>query len=273
MKNYILAAVVAMLGLINTAHAEEVLFLSPTRILLNDTKKVAVINVTNLSDIQRTYTVTSENIVMTPEGTTTGKDNFEYSAKRHIRFVPREFTVNPGQRQAIRIMSRLPADTADGDYHCHIGFEEDVSKRKAPDVDGVIHKGQAGIAAPIAYSAMIPVVISHGKVTSKVTMGEPSVKKDPKKPGIYVITMKLTREGNGQGLGVFEFVYTQPDGKTVQLGKRSTAHIYRELKERTYSYDLKLPDGVPSGGTVRISLFNDYDSDKPLQSSSLKIPQ
>jgi len=111
------------------AHADKVLFFTPTRVVLNDTDKVEVMNITNLSQITRAYKISFQDQVMTYEGYTTSVDNFEYSAKRMLRFVPREFTLEPGERQTVRIMTRIRPDTKEGEYHTHVRFLEDVSQR------------------------------------------------------------------------------------------------------------------------------------------------
>jgi len=43
--------------------------------------------------------------------------------------VPREFTLKPGERQTVRIMARIGSNVAEGDYHTHVRFLEDVTKR------------------------------------------------------------------------------------------------------------------------------------------------
>ena len=71
--------------------AETVLFISPSRVFLNDHEKTAVINVTNTSEVARSYKLNIANLIMTPKGVTSEVDTFDYSAKRMLRFVPRKF--------------------------------------------------------------------------------------------------------------------------------------------------------------------------------------
>ena len=67
---------------------------------------------------------------MTEEGVTAPVESFDLSAKRMIRYVPRQFTLAPGERQTVRVMSRIGPQTEDGEYHTHLRFLEDVTQRK-----------------------------------------------------------------------------------------------------------------------------------------------
>lgn len=80
---HIITIFLLLFGLIPSyAQASEVIFVSPTRVDLNDKTKVVVMNVTNVSDITRSYKVGIRNVVMTENGSTTTVDDFPYSAKK-----------------------------------------------------------------------------------------------------------------------------------------------------------------------------------------------
>ena len=130
-KRLFIAAVVAGIGLTSVAVlADKVLFFTPTRVLLNDLDNVELINITNLSPLTRAYQVRAQDLIMTEEGVTAPVESFDLSAKRMIRYVPRQFTLAPGERQTVRVMSRIGPQTEDGEYHTHLRFLEDVTQRK-----------------------------------------------------------------------------------------------------------------------------------------------
>lgn len=241
------------------ARAEKVLFFSPTRIELSDRDKVATINVTNLSEIARAYNITAEDFMMTPEGVTRPVETFDYSAKRMIRFVPKSFELQPGQSQTVRVMARYRPDTQDGQYHSHLRFLENISKRAEINEERISGNG-ASMKAPLSYAAAIPVILTKGTVETTVGMKDVKLKKTS--GGRYSVTMKLTREGNGQGTALIDTEYFSPSGETIKATVRRTIHIYRELSERKYEYDFEMPDGVSvkAGGKIKIKLFNDSGS-------------
>lgn len=272
MKKIFYVLLIAIIGssiFAGFSYADKVLFFTPTRVLLNDDKKVEVMNISNLSGIARAYKVTFQDQVMTAEGYTTPVDNFEFSAKRLLRFVPREFVLQPGDRQTIRIMSRLRPDTADGEYHTHIRFLEDVSRRN--EINPERQQGEATIAAPLAYEALIPAVISHGSV--KTTMDIKDAKISKAANGEYAISLMLTRQGNGQGVAHVVTQYVAPDGSVTTVTPRRTVYIYRETNARKKDYNFTLPADLPKGGKLQITLHDSKIKDAPtLKKITLALP-
>ena len=238
--------------------AEKVMFFTPTRVLLDDKKRVEVMNISNLSNITRAYKISFQDQVMTYDGVTTSVDNFEYSAKRMLRFVPREFTLAPGERQTVRIMSRLRPDTQAGDYHTHIRFLEDVSKRKEnnpPQADQA-----ASISAPLAYEALIPAIVSHGRVESSIGLKSAGIT-NVAGAGNYKVDLILTRSGNGQGVAYVDTHYVAPNGTMTALTPRRTVYLYREIDERVKDYEFSIDADLPPGGGVKVTLYDSPSSD------------
>ena len=65
------------------ALSDSILFVSPTRVTLDKEERVAIVNVTNQSDIIRAYNVEMNDLKMTADGITTpAEDGFKYSLKK-----------------------------------------------------------------------------------------------------------------------------------------------------------------------------------------------
>ncbi len=246
------------------AHAEKVLFFSPTRLHLSDRDKVATVDITNLSGIARSYTVSIEDLVMNSEGVTQPVETFDYSARRMLRFVPRSFVLQPDQRQTVRVMVRFPPEAADGQYHSHLRFLENVSERAEINKDRENMTG-AAIHAPLSYAAAIPVIVSKGAIDVKIGMKDLRVLRDPK-TGLYNVSLKITREGNGQGTAYLDTEYISPSGQPVTASVRRTVYIYREISERGKMYEITLPEGskFEKGGKIKVSLYDKPDSGSPV---------
>ncbi len=241
---------------LNTARAETALFVAPTRVEINDQNPVQEIRVTNMSTIARSYNLSIQNIIMNTNGQTTRVDNFDYSAKRMIRFVPRHFDVPPGGKQIVRIMARFPKDKADGEYHAHLEFLENIQKRAELNKDIQTPENRARMNAQISYVTAIPIITSKGEI--KTEIGMKNLKLNTDKNGNPEISMILTRSGNGQGNTYIEAEYISPDGSETKAAVRRSVVVYREINERQHSFALELLDAptLKKGGQIKVKLYN-----------------
>lgn len=255
-------------------HAETVLFFAPTRVVLSDEKPVQEIRITNMSSIARAYRISLEDLMMSEDGNIDRVDNFEFSAKRMLRFVPRKFEVQPGERQVIRVMARYPKGTEDGDYHAHLEFLEDVSKRlELNKIDENDPKARARMQAQISYMTAIPVVLSKGKVSSVIEMSDLRLEKN--EGGQASLFFSLLRSGNGQGNALIEADLLTPDGRMKKAASRRFVPVYRELDKRNHSFVLEQlkPEDFVSGSKIKITLFDQRVSEtEAIKTYEVSIP-
>lgn len=256
----------------NAGLAQEILFVSPTRIELSGDKRVQTVNVTNLSDLALAYVISLQDLVMTENGGTVAVDQFEYSAKRMVRFVPRRFELQPGQRQTIRVMARVRKGTPEGQFHSHMRFLEDLTKRAALNKERPVKQGTASMAAQISYAALIPLEVSHGEVRSATMLQDARIARTA--DGRYDLTLEVTREGNGQGKGYLDVEHLAPDGVTSTLTSHRTINVYRELDELRPTIPITLPEGAAPGGEFKISFLKERGGDaQPVKEIRLPVPE
>jgi hypothetical protein len=72
----------------NAQLESSILFVAPHRIVIASHERIAVINVANKSNEILRYDLAMIDQVMNDQGLTQRRDNFEYSARRMLRFVP-----------------------------------------------------------------------------------------------------------------------------------------------------------------------------------------
>lgn len=252
--------------------AETILFFAPTRIEISDKSPVQEIRVTNMSSIARSYTISTENIIMSTNGVTARVENFDYSARRMIRFVPNQFEIKPGQRQIIRIMGRFAPDTADGEYHVHLNFLENLRRRDELNKTDSAPDNKAVAQAEIAYSTSIPIIVTKGEVKTDLTMSD--LKLGQNADGQPELSMVLGRSGNGQGNAFVEAHYIAPDGSEVMAGVRRSVYVYREIDRRDYSFVLELlnQEQLQKGGKIKVDLYNkNVSTDKPIDTAFIPV--
>lgn len=227
------------------AHADNLLAIAPLRLILTDVKPSDMLMLTNRSDATRTYKIVVEDQVMTPSGSIIQQDGFAYSAKRMLRFMPRQVTLGPGQRQNIRVMASAPADLATGDYHSHMIFEE-----QKPEPTGDAANAQLKVAMESVYSVGIPVIVQHGTVDSSLKIGGAVM---ASKNGRAIVNVTMLRTGNAEASALVQVV---DKASSAAVGQSRMLHMYREVE--TMEMDMALPaDGSANGKALSVRLVND----------------
>lgn len=253
--------------------AKSILFFAPMRLDLSQDKPISEMRVTNTSKLALSYNVSVENLAMSEDGVTYRVDDFEYSAKRMLRFVPRQFDLEPGKTQIVRVMARIPNDVEDGEYHSHIEFLENVKRRGVINETGEkSYIERAEINAQLSYSAAVPITVSKGNVSTQLEMQ--NVKLEKLASGGLKANFDIHRSGNGQGNLYLEADYIAPDGSVTSAATRRTVYVYREIDVRKHSFILNLLDreALPSAGQINVKLYNrDISEDEPVQEVVLPL--
>lgn len=229
----------------------------PTRIVLNDTKRVADISLRHMGTKPARYKISlvfyrmkADGSMLLVEKPETSVRPEEHSALKLIRFSPRSVALTPNNEQVVRIMYAGPKDLADGDYRAHIYFEpldepEDDSQAGGKEKKAVTMHLQAKVAIAV------PVIYKKGKTDSALTLTQLKVVKPPGKPVSYSVTLKSS--GNAFPFGDLFAIFTAPGKEPVSVGVVRSISSY--VPERTFSYDLNPPAGVKlAGGTLRLEL-------------------
>jgi hypothetical protein len=205
-----------------------VLFVAPNRLVIAPNENTTEINVSNKSDIQRRYDITILDQIMTSDGLTQRVDNFEYSAKRMLRFVPRRFTLEPGGRQVVRVMATREAGLADGDYHSHILFREvplAIQDKKEVEEQRSDNTVQFEIRA--LYGIAVPIIVQAGSVVSDIDIGDVSFV--PASEGTEAhLAVELVRTGNAEASGSLITRFSKGDLQDHQIAQ-NWIPIYREV--------------------------------------------
>lgn len=233
-----------------------ILFISPHRVDIPPDGRIEELNVANKSDVPRRYDLQIINQVMTENGTTERRDTFEYSAEQMLKFTPKRFTLEPGERQVIRVMVRRPRDLADGDYHSHLLFRE-VPLRTQERDKGQTGGGQkASFEIQALYGVAVPIVIKHGAVTSSMDIVSAALVNDERgNPGLGV---EFSRSGNAEAAALLSVVHRLPGQEDVPVVTEQWVRIYREVDKIRRIVGFTLPEGHKlSGGTLAMTLTKD----------------
>ncbi|TNE31835.1 MAG: molecular chaperone [Alphaproteobacteria bacterium] len=261
--NKLLFVVILTVGLFTAgsgiAHAQtegSVLFISPHRVDIAPDGRIQELNVANKSDVPRRYDLQIINQVMTENGVTERRDSFEYSAEKMLKFTPKRFTLEPGERQVIRVMVRRPKDLADGDYHSHLLFREVPLRNQERNSSGNGGQQKASFEIQALYGVAVPVVVQHGTVNS--SMGIVSATLAQNEQDQSGLAIEFSRSGNGEASAYLSVVHRLPGQEDVSVTTEQWVRIYREVDKIRKFVALKPPaDHHMSGGTLVLTLTKD----------------
>jgi len=242
-----------------------ILFVAPHRLTVLHNDKVSILNIANKSKTPRRYDLTIVDQVMGKNGVTELKDTFEYSAKRMVKFMPKRFSLQPGERQTVRVMISRPADLPDGDYHSHLLFREvplNVKDKAQLEAERKEASAQKTVSFEIRalYGIGVPIVIQNGKIVSDLSLGEVKLGRtgDGKQ---RQMSIDFLRTGNAEATARLRMEYVQPGKEPVAVIDQQWIRLYREVDTVSKDFPLiNIPEGA-QGGKIVISLFKNETSD------------
>ncbi|MDI6401909.1 hypothetical protein QLX67_07880 [Balneolaceae bacterium ANBcel3] len=148
-----------------------------------------------------------------------------YSMADWVRGFPRNFTLEPGQRQTVRLTVRPPGDIPDGMYWTRI---KTTSNPVVPDVDAEVAEGvQAQIV--FRFEQVTAGFYKKGSTTTGVRfVNDLSVEKED---DMLVVKAPVERTGNAPFLGSMFLTIRDANGSVVHEERRSTT-VYLDAVRR-----------------------------------------
>ena len=240
-----------------------VLFVAPHRLIIPSTEKVSILNLSNKSNEARRYDLTIIDQVMDKNGVTQLKDTFDYSAKRMVKFVPKRFTLQPGEQQTVRVMVERPANLPDGDYHSHLLFREvPLSVKDKAQLEAerkAVEQKSVSFEIRTLYGIGVPLVVQQGKIVEDLNLGDIKLgmMPDGKQRSLNI---DFLRTGNSEAAAQLKAEYVQPGKAPVSVIDPQWVRVYREVDKISKDIPLKVPEGA-KGGKIVISLVKSETDD------------
>lgn len=168
------------------------------------------------------------------------------SAAEWIQVLPRRLVVPPGERRAVRLLARPPAELRDGEYWTRLIF---TSRGQRVPVDGRDTTGvQVGLGLEVR--TVIALTYRKGQVDTGIRVRDfaPQIEGDS-----LVMRPEFLRAGEGAYIGRMELTLIDSAGLPVKSWEEQLA-VYRDY-HRHYAYDV---GDVPEG-EYRLLLHVDTD--------------
>lgn len=180
--------------------------ISPTRLVM-DGRRGGQITLYNSSSAPVSYRVESLDMAIDETGAHTAVADGTvpaWSALPHIRYAPRQVTLQPGQRQAIKIIARVPADLAAGEYRSHLRFSsiptvapvDDAPEQKSGE------ERMVSVTVGMDFRVTIPLLLRVGE-----TQGGAAIERSQIVAGTQggrVANVTVARTGNRSDYGTLQ---------------------------------------------------------------------
>ncbi len=215
--------------LVNTAVAQ--VTIAPTALFIDDQTRFGTFLVLNGSEQTQEVSLTFE--FGYPDTDEQGNSfmNYEdeqakeqFSIAEWIRGFPRNFSLQPGERQTVRLTVRPPADIPDGTYWTRI---KTASNPAVPDIDDEVTEGvQAQIT--FRFEQVTAGFYKHGDVTTGISFRDLNTRMEEDE---MVVLADVERTGNSPFLGSLFLTVTDGNGNMVYERRTSTT-VYIDAVRR-----------------------------------------
>lgn len=181
--------------------------ISPTRVEIEAGGRGASVTLYNSGGVPVTYRIDNVELALDEAGNYRNLEEGEaapWAATPYLRYSPRQITLAPGQRQAVRIIARPPRDLPPGELRSHLTFSSIplVAPAPAPDENeagaDAETDNKVSVSVGLDYRITIPVLLRIGQPQggSAIVSAAPAAS-DPR-----ALQVTLARTGERSELGV-----------------------------------------------------------------------
>ena len=254
-KNRLIELIFAAVILCLSSQSFAEMMISPTRVLLDQDSRSATMTLRNNSEGPRTYRLSWEDKRATETGRYTDIADGEQwpSAKKLIRFSPRQITVGPGENQTVRFSFRPPADLPSGEYRSHLLLEviPDISEPTATIEQDGLGEG-IGVKMLMQMSFSIPAVVRYNIGPPQVSIQ--NVKAVPGGNGQRLaLELTFAHAGEASSFGnVTVEMQRDTDSPVEEIGRYKDLSVYPELEKRKIVIPLR-DKTIAKGAVVRVA--------------------
>ena len=277
-RSFYVALIVALIGFV-PGHALAELMINPTRIVFDNNKRSAQLDIINDGTTPTTYRLSIVNRRMSDSGEfqsiTTPGDGEQFAGPMLV-FSPRQIVLQPGGQQVVRISLRKPADLAPGEYRSHLNLEKLADSTTINTIESQLAPGsnEVGVTIAALIGVSIPMIVRHGETQAAVTVSDIVLEKSagPGKPA--VLALQLNRSGSSSVYGDLAATFKTAAGSERVIGQAGGVAVYTPNALRRIRLALQVPDGVVlSSGTLRVTFKQRTDDGgKLLAENAIQLP-
>lgn len=221
------------------------LLVTPRRIVFEGNRDRQEITLANTGNDTARYTISFVQYRMTEEGTfeqITEPDPGQHFADPFLRYFPRSVTLAPNESQVVRMQLRRSSGMQTGEYRSHMYFRAVPEEKPLGEEDKLEDSTAIGIRLTPIFGITIPVIIRVGEPVLNVSLSD--VKVEEREPDTKWLSLTFNRKGNISVYGDLTVEHTAPDGSKAEVGVVRGIAVYTPNEKRTFSFQLRPPEGV-----------------------------
>ncbi|WAJ70813.1 fimbrial biogenesis chaperone [Catenovulum adriaticum] len=228
------------------------LLISPTRVVLDERQRSAKVTLINPTNQTRTYRIEWEEKIAKSIGgyKTLEKNGFANSdiklASPMLRVSPRQVTLQPNEKQSVRLMFRRPKSLTDSEYRSHLAFKPLPIQKKTNNSENSGVKIE--IETLLAFT--IPVIARQGSVDASVDINKIQVIKNQQNTSAQV-ELTIDKAGKYSTTGNMLVYWKPTSGAAEQVVAQ--VHGYNIYPDQSqYQLSLDWPDFNAKQGSLRV---------------------
>ncbi len=202
------------------------LLVAPTRVVMDNRKRTAELNLSNIGLVKATYRISLVRMEMDEAGSFKEVPSInvvgQVSPESLVRFSPREVTLEPQESQTVRLQARKPAELQAGEYRIHMIFRA-IPPTPEPPPESTPSGPPKGISIKLipVYGLAIPVIVRQGETSADVTLADLAL--DPQG---RTILFRLERRGNQSVYGDLKAVFVPKVGPKETVCEANGVAVY-----------------------------------------------
>ncbi|WP_069132824.1 fimbrial biogenesis chaperone [Rhodohalobacter halophilus] len=242
--------------------------ISPTAVFLDKNSKVGSFYVSNPSNsavevrlgFEFAYPATDEDgrVFLNYEDEEAEE---KFSLVPHLRAFPTTFVLQPGERQTVRLVGRIPQSSDPGMYWTRMR----VSSNQLTPPIGEVAEGQVAAQVSFQIDQVTAVLVQHGDARTGLDIHSSQASVED---GRLVILTNVERTGNSPFIGSVETRVLNSSGEQID-SRRSSTSVYFQNNQRVEFDVSNWPAGEYTVETTFESQRNDISSQNLLQISEV----
>jgi len=238
-----------------TYNAQARIDMLPRIVVIDSRERAGELTILNLFNESSTFRMGLINYRQDEQGVYTKLEtplNPAFDPDQIVRFSPRQFELNKGGRQKVRMSIRKPANLPEGEYRFHI------KALRLANISEDTRANEPVVQMHANVGVVIPVIVRHGNVQGRAKLVNPQIIEHTRtKNGRPALKVSIERSGNASTIGALEVTWEQSGERPIRLGEIANMNVFTEINRRSVEVPLSnLPYGQ---GNIRVRYVKGSD--------------